>query len=83
MRKICALLTISFSLSFLFSASSAFAQAEKWKRDMFEILADIEDRQKEILSRLEDMNQDYDQILADLEKIKKRQKSYVNPKWAP
>lgn len=68
---------------FLFIASSAFAQSEKWQRDIYQILTEIQDEQRAILRKVETLEEKQAHITDALQELKKNQKSYVNPKWTP
>jgi len=81
MKRLLFILTICFSLSAL--SSSGWAQSSKWQRDLDMSLLGIEDRQKDILAQLDRMEQKFEQIAADIEDVKKKQRSFVNPKWGP
>lgn len=67
---------------FMFS-TPALAQSDKWQRDLFQILTEIEENQSEILKRLDQIEQNNSDTQQALKELKKNQKSYVNPKWTP
>jgi len=81
MKRLLFILTICFGLSAL--SSSGWAQSSKWQRNLDRSLLEIEDRQKDIMIQLDRMEQKFEQIAAAIEDVKKKQKSYVNPKWGP
>ncbi len=68
---------------FVLFAQPSFAQSDKWQRDVLQILVEIEDRQKEILKRIDRLEEAQAGIDEGLKALKKGQRSYVNPKWAP
>lgn len=78
MKKLILVLSI-----LLVSSSAAFAQADKWQRDLFQILEEIKDSQTEILDKITALENKQADITKALEDLKKTQKSYVNPKWTP
>jgi len=81
MKQLLFILTIGFSLCLL--SSSVWAQSNKWQRDLDRSLQGIEERQKDMMVQLDRMEQKFEQITADLEEVKRKQRSFVNPKWGP